>query len=50
MMRNIQQGSGSCIIMSADGHVVTNNHVIEGASEITVICMEGHLIRNMMLS
>lgn len=30
-------GSGSGVIISADGYIVTNNHVIEDASEIEVI-------------
>lgn len=33
---NIPQGSGSGVIISADGYVVTNNHVINNASEIRV--------------
>ena len=37
----MQDGSGSGIIISADGYVVTNNHVIEGASEITVLLSDG---------
>lgn len=32
-----QQGSGSGVIISSDGYVVTNNHVIENANEVTVI-------------
>jgi Do/DeqQ family serine protease len=31
-----QQASGSGVIMSSDGYIITNNHVIDGASEINV--------------
>jgi serine protease Do len=30
------QGAGSGVIISQDGYVLTNNHVIEGAKEVTV--------------
>jgi len=32
----MQQGTGSGVILSADGYIVTNNHVAEDASEIKV--------------
>ncbi len=31
-----QRASGSGVIISADGYVITNNHVIDGADELTV--------------
>ena len=35
------EGSGSGIIVSEDGYVVTNNHVIEGAKKITIYLSNG---------
>lgn len=32
----IQQGAGSGVVISSDGYIITNYHVIEDASEITV--------------
>jgi serine protease Do len=33
---SIQMGQGTGIVVSADGHVLTNAHVVDGADEITV--------------
>ncbi len=37
----MESGSGSGIILSNDGYIVTNNHVIEGANEIGVTLSDG---------
>lgn len=37
----VEQGSGSGIIIGSDGYVVTNEHVIDGATEISVILNTG---------
>lgn len=35
------QASGSGVIISQDGHIITNNHVVEGASSVSVIYEDG---------
>ena len=37
----VSQGAGSGVIISEDGYIITNNHVIEGASTITVTLRSG---------
>ncbi len=34
-------GAGSGVILTSDGYIVTNNHVIDGASKITVTLKNG---------
>lgn len=36
-----QNGLGSGVIVSADGYILTNNHVVEGADEVRVALTEG---------
>ena len=37
----VQSGAGSGVILSKDGYIVTNNHVIDGASKIKVTTKDG---------
>ncbi len=38
----VQSGAGSGVIIAKEGHVITNNHVIDGASKITVRLTNGN--------
>ncbi len=40
-----QQGLGSGVIVSPEGYILTNNHVIEQADEITVVLNDGRRTR-----
>ncbi|MEM8545138.1 MAG: HhoA/HhoB/HtrA family serine endopeptidase [Cyanobacteria bacterium P01_H01_bin.119] len=37
----LEQGTGSGFILSADGRLITNAHVVEGATEVTVTLKDG---------
>ncbi|WP_293469868.1 trypsin-like peptidase domain-containing protein, partial [Phenylobacterium sp.] len=37
----VRRGAGSGFLISADGYVVTNNHVVEGATEMVVSLADG---------
>lgn len=36
-----QQGEGSGFVWDTDGHIVTNNHVVDGADKVTVVFSDG---------
>ncbi len=39
--QRVQRGTGSGFMISSDGRILTNAHVVEGASEVTVVLKEG---------
>lgn len=39
-----QEGTGSGFVYDTQGHIVTNNHVVEGASEIEVVLADGTVL------
>lgn len=41
LRERVQRSLGSGVIMTADGYILTNNHVIRGASEILVLLADG---------
>jgi len=40
-----QEGLGSGVIVSADGYILTNNHVVSGADEVTVTFADGKQLK-----
>ena len=41
LQQYVSQGAGSGVIFRSDGYIVTNNHVIDGASKISVTLKDG---------
>jgi 2-alkenal reductase len=39
------QGSGSGFVIDTQGHIVTNNHVVQGATDIEVSFLDGTIVR-----
>jgi S1-C subfamily serine protease len=44
-----QEGAGSGFVLSSDGVIVTNNHVVDGASAITVTLADGRKLEGRVL-
>ncbi len=40
-----QQGVGSGFVMDNDGHIITNNHVVENAEDVQVTFADGTIVR-----
>jgi serine protease Do len=41
----IEHGLGSGVVISADGYIVTNNHVVQGATDIRVTTSNRHVLK-----
>lgn len=45
----VEQGVGSGVIFDANGYIATNNHVVEGAKEISVSLADGRILTGRVL-
>lgn len=39
---DIRRGLGSGVVVRSDGHIITNNHVVEGAEQLSVSTLDGN--------
>jgi serine protease Do len=44
-----QQGMGSGVVIDGDGHILTNNHVVEGADEVKVTFADGKTVKGKVI-
>jgi S1-C subfamily serine protease len=47
--REVPQGTGSGVIIDAQGHILTNNHVVAGATTINVTLSNGEIVEARLL-
>lgn len=47
--QQIQEGTGSGFILSSDGNILTNAHVVDGATEVTVNLKDGRTYKGKVL-
>jgi serine protease Do len=47
--RQVQRGLGSGFILSADGQIITNAHVVDGADEVSVTLKDGRTYKGRVL-
>lgn len=44
-----QQGAGTGMIVSSDGYIMTNKHVVDGASTVSVVLPSGEIYKNVQV-